>query len=475
MGFEYGKKRKKWPFVLIGILIVAAAATLLLWRFMPSGSAGQNSNVASAQAELGEVSTTVVGSGNLSADFKPGYMKYGLTASELLVKQGDSVSAGQALAKLDLSSIQSQISAVEQELEAVEDKISDLNDGSTEVTYIGVEMTATVKAIYASYGASLAEVMAEHGALMLLETASGAEIKVQGNLGWVNSIWVYEGETVYAGYTLLAVDTPTVSQSLAELEANRSDCVGRLEQLGKLLTDNKLYAPCDGTVELVNLQAGAEFTEQGAAQGLSAAQLSLDTTDASANEGAAFVIASSSSLRLSLGIDELDISSLQLGQVTTVELDAVGGSFSGEVTSVSDSADTSSSVASFSAVITLEKAEGMKIGMSATATIIKEQKSDVLRIPLAAMQQYGDIVYVYTALDESGNPSNEVVIETGLSDGAYVEVTSGLSVGATVYYVLQSSNSNSFMMMNSGNSFGGGGPETASMGRPATITSGPPR
>ena len=76
----------------------------------------------------------------------------------------------------------------------------------------------------------------------------------------------------------------------------------------------------------------------------------------------------------------------------------------------------------------------MKQGMNASATITIENRENVITIPVNALQEKGDKVFVYTEADDEGNLSGETEVTTGLSDGTTVEITDGLSEGDTVYY-----------------------------------------
>lgn len=167
---------------------------------------------------------------------------------------------------------------------------------------------------------------------------------------------------------------------------------------------------------------------------------SNDDTDSStssyANEVTAFTLASNDSMILSVNVDELDINSVSKGQEASITLDAIEGeTFTGIVTKVGNSASSSSSgVAKYTVQVTISKDSQMKIGMNASATIVVENKENILTIPVNALQEKGDKTFVYTEQDDEGNLSGETEITTGLSDGNSVEVTEGLSEGDTVYY-----------------------------------------
>jgi multidrug efflux pump subunit AcrA (membrane-fusion protein) len=164
----------------------------------------------------------------------------------------------------------------------------------------------------------------------------------------------------------------------------------------------------------------------------------LTTSDSAltASEGAILTIADAANMALSVEIDELDVAAITPGLETEVEIDAIEGeTFKGSVASVSEDATVENGVAKYTATIEIERSDAMKSGLSATATITKEKREGVVTIPLDAVQEFGDRVFVYTSLDgDTGAPTGEQEIETGLSDGTNVEVVSGLNEGDTVYY-----------------------------------------
>ncbi|MDR1088731.1 MAG: efflux RND transporter periplasmic adaptor subunit [Coriobacteriales bacterium] len=169
----------------------------------------------------------------------------------------------------------------------------------------------------------------------------------------------------------------------------------------------------------------------GAASATEEEELVLDSVKAPA-----FQINSADEVEVQLQLDELDVAAVKVGQQATVELSALEDEvFEGTVSSVSVSGT------SYYAVITIPRTEGMYVGFSATATIIKEQATGVVLIPLDAVQQRGDEVFVYTTVTDDGELGGETPLETGLSDENTVEVLNGLDEGTTVYYRQQISSS----------------------------------
>ncbi|MDR2586756.1 MAG: efflux RND transporter periplasmic adaptor subunit [Coriobacteriales bacterium] len=456
---EQGRVRRgKRPLVVVGVILgalVVAVGIFLLVRFLPTTAvAQQDGTVLSTQVSRGNITTTVVGSGNVEDHLIDLTTLTGITIAELNVAVGDTIEVGQLLATVDTSSLSSAITAVSDELSAVQEQLDALSDGTTETTAVTAKSLATVKTIYATEGASAADVIAEQGALMVLELDGGGEMLVTDRVGTISTIWVCEGWTVYSGSWLLSLELPVATQSSEELEVQRAALITELEALSALASEPYLYADQAGTISSLALVEGQTFNST---DGVAAELISPDVA------------------QISLSIDELDIASVQEGQEVSIELDALEGvSFAGSVAEVSTTGSVSGSVASYTAVVTFERAAGALTGMSATATIIKEQKEDALTIPLVAVQEYGDVVYVYTTLDEQGVLGGEIQIETGLSDGTNVEVTSGLEEGAVVYYRQQSSTDTGvFSMgmgmggertMSSGGGFGGQGVPTGGAG-----------
>ena len=160
------------------------------------------------------------------------------------------------------------------------------------------------------------------------------------------------------------------------------------------------------------------------------------TSDYSLYETAAFSIASATEASVSINVDELDILSVKEGQTATVTLDALDGQeFEGTITEVSNEASSGNSSAKYPVTITFEKTEDMLLSMSASATIHVNEAEDAVLIPVDALQEKGNSTFVYTKKDSDGNLSGEVEVETGISNGSQVEITSGLEEGDTVYYL----------------------------------------
>ena len=190
---------------------------------------------------------------------------------------------------------------------------------------------------------------------------------------------------------------------------------------------------------------------------------STTTSQYSAYETAAFSIASNDKATVSINVDELDITSVKTGQTAKITLDAIEGEeYEGTITSVSSEASSGSSSAKYPVEITFDKTDDMRIGMTASASISIDEAKDAVLIPVDALQEKGGKTFVYTQKDSDGNLSGEVEVETGLSNGNKVEITSGLESGDTVYYLKTTSSSGSNSQQDMQGAPGGNGGEAPS-------------
>lgn len=138
-------------------------------------------------------------------------------------------------------------------------------------------------------------------------------------------------------------------------------------------------------------------------------------------------------LELEVKVDEADIARVSLGQKAAVTLDALPDQvFNGTVTFIGWLADIEAGVVSFKVKISLGSVQSglLKEGMSATADIIMEERHGVLLVPSRAIKQ-----------DSQGKPVVQVVVDgqvqdravvIGISDGFQTEIISGLAEGETV-------------------------------------------
>lgn len=131
-------------------------------------------------------------------------------------------------------------------------------------------------------------------------------------------------------------------------------------------------------------------------------------------------------------VPEADIGSVKDGQAVTFTVDSYAGvTFTGEVTQVRMASTTTSSVVTYPVIIEAENPGGKLFpGMTANISVHVDEARDVLAVTSAAFRYHpaeaaaarGRALYL---LDEGGAPARTPV-ETGLSDGTFTEIRTGL-------------------------------------------------
>lgn len=93
-------------------------------------------------------------------------------------------------------------------------------------------------------------------------------------------------------------------------------------------------------------------------------------------------------LTLTLNVDELDISNIQVGQQVLITAEAVEGrTYTGVVTKVSVAGTSSSGTTTYPVTIRIDETDGLLPGMNVDATITLDSAGGVLAIPSAALNR----------------------------------------------------------------------------------------
>ncbi|HEY8417407.1 MAG TPA: efflux RND transporter periplasmic adaptor subunit, partial [Limnochordales bacterium] len=135
--------------------------------------------------------------------------------------------------------------------------------------------------------------------------------------------------------------------------------------------------------------------------------------------------------QVEVSVDELDIAQVQVGQSASIRLDADPGRVRrGVVQSVSLVANVQGSVVTVPVTVRfLETDPFLRPGYTATVQIEVAAARGVPVVPVEAIWDDGNTRTVTRIV----NGESEVVpVETGLSDGVWVEIRSGLNIGDQV-------------------------------------------
>lgn len=143
-------------------------------------------------------------------------------------------------------------------------------------------------------------------------------------------------------------------------------------------------------------------------------------------------------------VDEVDIGKLEIGQQTSIQVDAYEGkSFQGILSHISPKGENKSNVTVFSIEVNIidQDKHLLKAGMTNTAQIIYADKQNIITIPSTALLNGKRRQFV---LIKQGDDYIRKQVLSGLNDYQQVEITDGLEAGDTIYYTtkkIQRSNS----------------------------------
>lgn len=216
-----------------------------------------------------------------------------------------------------------------------------------------------------------------------------------------------ELDRVLAGPTQFEIDTATVRIEQAE---------NGLEEAASSVEQTLLTAPFDGVISALNAEVGGL-----AGPGLTVVEL----TDLSP-------------LRLTVQVDEIDIDFVTVGQTAQVTLDALPTvDFPAEVINIAPLGTGAGGIVNYDVDIRLSIEDPrVRVGMTAEATIVIEETTDVLVVPNLYIRRdrLGGTAFVNVLRPD--NSLEEVEVTIGIQGRENSEITSGLEAGDLVAVVL---------------------------------------
>ena len=442
----------------------------------------------------GNLSKTVTGTGTLSISQTENVsLDYGVTVTETLVEEGDTVTAGQALLSVDTSALQTAIDTLQDELDSTVSELATLSDSYSTTTYVKMPMDGRVKEVYIEKGQYLQDVMTEKGciALLSLDGLMTAEISAPEGMSVNDTVKVTAGRSYTDGTVADITDgvaTITFSDAYGS-EGGEVTIAYKEEEIGTaschihmpyqltaseqgyiqavyLETDVKKWqnnrvcyltnVPISGTYEallttqqeqLAQLKEMKALLEAGVItapeDGIVSSIVSPSAVEAEAHSTLASLYVGDQK-EMVVSVDELDIINVQAGQNADIAMDALTDkTYSAAVSKVSQIGTPNGGVTVYNVTLTIDGDENLKFGMNGTATIRIEEVNDVLLVPLTALNTSRGESYVWLQSDDASGdePGVRTTVETGLSDENYAQVLSGLDEGDVVLITREASSS----------------------------------
>lgn len=210
----------------------------------------------------------------------------------------------------------------------------------------------------------------------------------------------------------------TYDTSIASSELNYEiamdeyeEAKAKLDEFNAVVVDNNLVAVGEGVISAINIEKG----------------------DSIYQDSDILTYNNYEDVSITITLEEEDRKKIEIGSLANVSLAALEEDiFSGEVTEIGDAVyDNDSGTNTYEVTITLAGSlEKVFDGMSAEVTLITKEEKEVLYVMNRSIIRSG--VKSFVKVKRESGKIEKVEVETGFSDGVYVEIISGLVEGDIV-------------------------------------------
>ena len=404
---------KKGPKIVIIVAIVVAVAGagvyLLRGKLFPSAAKNGGANGTTYTmytASKGDLSVTVAVSGTVEpiayTTVRPDSNMPTRKLVRLLVKKGDTVKAGQAVADVDASGLDLDYASAKASYESAKVKLANLKAGATatelaqaESSLASAELDArTQQANYDSTKALVDKNLAAAGELDSAERQLAlAKLKLEAAASSYHD--------VKAGSAVDVVQ----SQEAVVAQASNS-----LQKARLILDSATVRTPVGGLVTDIPVAVGDLV---GPSTGL-------------------LTVADMGTMLLQAAVNENDIGQVKMGQTAVVTPSSYPDlQINGRIVAMDMKAKVSGNVSTFNVSIQVPNRDGKLLwGMNADAEIGVMSVKNVLTLPTSAVKTSGTGTGTVTILDAGAPMSWEV--QLGATDGSKYEILGGLAEGDQV-------------------------------------------
>ncbi|MEE8391624.1 MAG: efflux RND transporter periplasmic adaptor subunit [Anaerolineae bacterium] len=476
--------------MILGAIIVAIVTGLVIqWRTQQT--ALLEGETRSAVVERGTVLVAVSASGSIEPEARVSlvFQSPGRIA-EIPVEMGDVVAAGDVLAQLDSEQLVLQVEQAQAALTSAQARLAQLQAGARQEEIAAAEanlraVEAQVDAASASLaqlrsGATDAQIAAaesDHASALIqqMRAEDFHEMTMKCftfSIPAIPGVRAGEKRTIcpalgapeeQARYSLAAAD-----KSLAASQAYLDELMGGADANQVRATQANVTAAGaqrDATqAQLDMLLAGATAGQVAAAEAqVAQAQVALELAElalekatlrapfdgvvaainvtagemASAGPLPAFTMLDTSRFRMTVGVDEIDVGRLVVGQTAQVTLDAIPDvEITGRLERVAPAATVDvGGVVYYNVIIELDLTDAaIRADMTANVTIVVEELADVLMIPTWVVRVDDDTRQTFVN-QQAGDEIVRTDVELGVRHEGYVQVLDGLSEGDEAIWV----------------------------------------
>jgi HlyD family secretion protein len=441
---------RNWKFITIALFLVIAilAATACSSN---SGSAQQQQ----VQVTKGNLLIKANGSGKVGVetDARPSFGAGG-KVTELLVKEGDAVTKGMKLAKLETDNLelalsQAQLAQAQAQVALTQvQSAQTLADVALTSAQFNLDRTEAVSKILDEITDVQIDLRAAHIQFeearswvdnettlywtSKIEKLEDKELQKRNDLAELLNKDAFFGEFLYLSgqkYDRLAVEDARIKQlQVTNAKLAVQEAAQNIEQAKRALDQ------ADKAVKVAQKQL-VDATITSPLNGI-AVTIDVETGDTVSPLSSPIYLVDLNTIRVRAEIDEIDVANVKIGQKVVIKLDSAPDTqYDGKVNSIAIAPIANPQN---SGVVVYEVKIGfvnppppeVKLGMSATVDIIFTERNDVLLVPSRALitDNQGK-----TAVAVMVNKKIETrQVQIGISDGIYTEIISGLNANDTV-------------------------------------------
>ena len=401
---------------------IIAVPLMILVLILPVTACSTTSNQLYTQTQQvpvvrGDLISKVNGSGKIavSTDAKLSFGSGGKLAV-LNVQEGDRVTEGEVLAKLDTTSLELAVKAAKVDLDTA-------TNNYTKLTYPYTYSTFALDVPDAL--ATIADAQRE-----LDEAVKSLEVGLSSDQYW--QVWQQlkqaqdklteaeqklargQGEDVFETGILRVTDFWTLRA--AQLGMEKAQLA--LDNAQKQIDNATITAPFNGVIANIYAKQGDIIPSPVASPQM--IMYLVDTTD----------------MEVDINIDEMDVPSVQAGQRAIISIDALPGTtLNGIVTSIAtvpnaQAATTGATVYVAKVRFTIPQGLAIKVGMNASVDIVTNEHKNVLLLPNYAIKKDNQGKSYVETMNNQQIVTKPVVI--GLSNSTQTEIVSGLNEGDKV-------------------------------------------
>ncbi len=386
---------------LVAAVFVAAVAGgyIAYHQYIAARPASASTTYRFARAERGSLTATVSTTGSLAPTNQAKLsFKTGGKLKEVNVRVGDAVKAGAVLARLDTQDLEYTLAQNLINLENARLRYEQLKAGPTSNDITIAKVNLDKAKLNLERAQSDYDRVAWRNDVGMTPQAAALQ---SATLDYQTALANYAKATQGSSATDLQIQENAVKSSQLQVDQARSNLQGAV-----------IVAPFDGVIAAVSGNVGEMV-------GATPLITIIDTA----------------SLRLEASIDETDIGRIAVGQAVNITLESVPGLIlPGRVTSIAPSANLQSGVVTYVVHITPTQTDArLRAGLTATASIVVDQRRDTLYVPNRAVRNVRGAKVVQVA-----QPDGQIVekqVQTGISDDNNTEIIAGLSDGEVVAIV----------------------------------------